>query len=543
MDIFKIVSAFYFLGGLAAASLTVAFLFEEVKKISLSVVLLSFLLSWASFGCYFWINSGSVGESNFWGGTFIFGFSLLPVAFYSWTVFIIGKQRRAIIYFGYLVSLMLAFCSFLNFTADSFLSSYWLDYYSKVHFLYPICMLMVYFSFFIASFIELVIVIFDKKNKINKSRYWKILILMAIIFFLGISNFPLWYKIIIVPIGGLLAIFSAIALVVYGVLRFHLITRRTFYVQFLIGMILSVNFIEIIFARSITEVIYKVAVMIFIMFFASLLMKNYKEDILQKEDLQKIGRKLKASNKKLKELDNAKNEFLSIVAHQLRTPPTVIKGYLNLAQEDPNNKLDAETKDSLSRALSSNDRLIELVDDVLNISRIESGKMQYDFQPSQSFEGVFKNLENDLKIKAESRKIRVKFQLDKNLPEVDMDTNKIREVFLNLIDNAIKYTDDGGEVNVKCFQKDDFVRTEVSDTGIGISKDEMKSLFKKFSRGGGVERLGVGGIGLGIYVGKKIVEAHNGKIWAESAGKGKGSTFIVEMPIKSNLLPNKTEEV
>jgi signal transduction histidine kinase len=247
-----------------------------------------------------------------------------------------------------------------------------------------------------------------------------------------------------------------------------------------------------------------------------------------------MSKKLEANNKKLKELDNAKNEFISIVAHQLRTPPTVIKGYLNLAKDDPNNKLDEVTKDSLSRALVSNDRLIELVEDILNISRIESGKMQYDFQPNQSIEKLIVELKENFEVRARDHGLKLKLDIpNKKVPYIVMDSKKIRAVLSNLIDNAIKYTSKGS-ITIKYFTKNRNVVVEVIDTGIGISKKEMGNLFKKFSRGDNADQLGSGGIGLGIYVGRKIVEAHQGKIWVDSLGTGKGSTFIVELPIEGD---------
>ena len=294
---------------------------------------------------------------------------------------------------------------------------------------------------------------------------------------------------------------------------------------------------DILFSDDLFEIGYKSVMLIFLMLFSNLLIKSYKEDITQKEDLFRLGKKLEASNKKLKELDSAKNEFISIAAHQLRTPPTVIKGYLNLAKEDPNNKLDEETRDSLSRALASNDRLIELVDDILNISRIESGKMQYEFHANQSIGKILKELAEIFEAKAKDRGLKLKLELPKaKLPDLIMDSNKIREVISNLIDNALKYTAKG-EIKIKCLLTEDRerVRIEVSDTGMGISRREIGNLFKKFSRGSNADKISAGGIGLGIYVGRKIIEAHKGKIWVESPGLERGSTFIIELPIESDL--------
>ncbi|HBR78944.1 MAG TPA: hypothetical protein DEA46_00760, partial [Candidatus Moranbacteria bacterium] len=311
-----------------------------------------------------------------------------------------------------------------------------------------------------------------------------------------------------------------------------LIDIKIFFAQTLIGLILTVNIAEIFFSKTFIGVAYRLVMLLFLFIFANLLIKKYKQDVSQKNELEKMGKKLEANNRKLKELDNAKNEFISIAAHQLRTPPTVIKGYLALAKEDPNNNLDAETRDSLSRAFTSNERLIELVEDILNISRIESGKMQYDIQPDQSCEKIIRDLTETFEIKARDKGLAFKLEIPKDkVPDIRMDSGKIREVISNLIDNAIKYTLKGF-ITLRLIKTDyDMVRIEISDTGMGISEHEMGNLFKKFSRGSNADQLATGGIGLGIYVGRKIIEAHKGKIWAQSVGVGKGSTFIIELPI------------
>jgi len=529
------VSLLYFAGGILSISLSVAFLFEEVKKINIGFVLVSLFLSWWSFGFYFWITATSNNEASFWMGVANFGFILMPVAFYNWIAFLLEKDRRYMIIAGYVVSIAFSIFSFTNFYYANLPLKESFKYLSGTGFIYGLYIIFIYLGFFILGIIDLAGEIIRKKGKQIKNIDKNILFLSILVLILGISNFPLWYGIKMVPLGGLIAIFINIFLLVYTIIKYDIINKRSFYSQSLVGLILSVNFIEILFLGSTMEIIYKSIMLIFLMLLSSLLIKSYKEDIAQKEDLLRLGKKLEASNKKLKELDNAKNEFISIAAHQLRTPPTVIKGYLNLAQEDPNNKLDVETKDSLSRALASNDRLIELVEDILNISRIESGKMQYDFKSEQSVKKILREAVENFKIKAKNRGLRLKLEFsDEKIPDITMDSNKIGEVISNLLDNAIKYTANGSVI-VKCFQHNNNVRIEVADTGMGISKKDIGNLFKKFSRGSNAEQLSSGGIGLGVYVGRKIVEAHHGNIWVESLGKGKGSTFIMELPIKNDL--------
>lgn len=535
MELLKIVSSLYFVGGILAISLLVSFLFEEVKKVNIGFVLFSLFLGWWSFGFYFWITANNYNEAGFWVGVANFGFTLMPVAFYNWIVFLLKKDRRYLIALGYIISVAFSLFSFTNlyFTdltvVDNFI------FWPRAGFIYIFYIIFIYLGFFILGIFELIDEIMNNRNKDEKHIDKNILVLSILILILGISNFPLWYGIKILPYGGLMAIFVNIFLLTYVIIKYQIINQRSFYVQSLVGIILTINSIEIFFSKSLTEIFYKTIMLVFLMFFSNLLIKNYREDIEQKESLMRMRKKLESNNKKLKELDNAKNEFISIAAHQLRTPPTVIKGYLNLAKEDPNNQLDDETKDSLSRALASNERLIELVEDILNISRIESGKMQYDFRPNQSIEKILRDLRETFETKAKDRGLKFKLEIiDKKIPNITMDSNKIREVISNLIDNAIKYTVKGNIV-LRCTKEIDKIKIEVADTGMGISKMEIGNLFRKFSRGSNANQLSSGGIGLGIYVGRKIVEAHRGKIWAESPGVERGSTFVIELPIEADL--------
>jgi len=249
-----------------------------------------------------------------------------------------------------------------------------------------------------------------------------------------------------------------------------------------------------------------------------------------KVEVDKATKELKIANIQLKKLDRAKSEFISIASHQLRTPLTVIKGYLSMIDQGDFGSIPQKITLPLDRVYKSTLRIIGLVEDLLNISRIESGRMQYDFVKTDLADlahEVFDELEQHAKNKG----LRIDYiKPDKKIPEIMLDRSKIREVIMNLIDNAIKYTP-AGSVTVKLEKLDNHVRFSVSDTGHGIEPDEMPLLFQKFSRAKGVQLVHTEGTGLGLYIAKQILHKHNAKIWAESQGSGKGSEFIIEFKI------------
>lgn len=530
MELNNLLAAFYFAGGIFTVVLVMAFLFEEVKKVNLISVAILILLSWWSFGYYLWLIDEQHSFLNFYFGIYNVALILIPVTYYFWITALFSKKRNKMVFAGYLLALIFGVFYLISLkegNADIF------NLFSTDSLIFILFLTLSYVGFYILAIIELARIMIQSRSMETRFFNRNILLASSLVTVLGILNVSAFYGAEYFLWSGAASIFIIVFLFVYVAIRKNLISVKTFSAQALVGLILTMNIVEMFFSENFISIAYRMVMLLFLFIFSSLLIKNYRQDVYQKGELEKMGKKLEYNNRKLKELDDAKNEFISIAAHQLRTPPTVIKGYLALAKEDPNNSLDLETRDSLSRAFASNERLIELVEDILNISRIESGKMQYDFQPKQSCEKIIRDLKDTFEIKAKDRGLEMKLEIAKSdIPNITMDSGKIREVISNLIDNSIKYTIKGS-ITLK-LKKTNYgmIRIEVSDTGMGISEDEIGNLFKKFSRGSNADQLAAGGIGLGIYVGRKIIEAHQGKIWAESPGVGQGSTFIVELPIE-----------
>jgi signal transduction histidine kinase len=265
--------------------------------------------------------------------------------------------------------------------------------------------------------------------------------------------------------------------------------------------------------------------------FGWMLIKSVKTEVARKEELQIMTNRLAQANDQLRKLDNAKSEFISIASHQLRTPLTAIKGFISLLLEGSYGKVNSIHREVMNKVYLSNERLIALVEDMLNLSRIESGRMEYNFEKVK-IEDVAKEVYDTFAIRSREKGLKLELKLPETpLPEATTDRNKIREVISNLVDNSIKYTLKGW-VSIRLSQKDDKIIVAITDTGIGIPQDELPYLFEKFSRGKDISRLNTGGTGLGLHVGKRMIEALHGAIRVESDGEGKGSTFYIEVPIK-----------
>ncbi len=271
------------------------------------------------------------------------------------------------------------------------------------------------------------------------------------------------------------------------------------------------------------------------------LIRSVKKEIAQKEQYEKLSHTLAIANEKLKELDTTKSEFISIASHQLRTPLTAIKGYLSLLLEGSYGSVSSQVSDVLNKLYLVNNRLVHLVEDLLNVSRIEAGRIQYNFEPTQ-IEPIIVDLVEMFKSSANDKHLTLDIHLpEKTLPLIVVDPNKIKEVVSNLIDNSIKYTKVGGtKVTIESTAL--VVRIIIADTGIGIHPEDMKNLFQKFLRSKETTKMVVSGAGLGLYVGKSFIDAHGGKIWAESDGPDKGSRFIIELPIHNDTIKIGTSD-
>jgi signal transduction histidine kinase len=247
-------------------------------------------------------------------------------------------------------------------------------------------------------------------------------------------------------------------------------------------------------------------------------------------NLQKANLELQEVNVKLRELDTAKSEFLSIASHQLRTPISAIKGYLSMIIDGDFGKIPTNILKIVKDLFESASRLARLINIFLNVSRIESGRLKLDKRPLQ-INDLIESVVVELGNQAIQKGLALTYKKPtKKIPLIFADSDKLREVILNLVDNSIKYTLQG-KVELGLNFDNQELNFLVKDTGIGLDPQEAKGLFRKFVRGTGVSQIHTGGSGLGLFIAQKIIKEHEGQVWAESKGKGKGSIFQFRLPL------------
>lgn len=350
-------------------------------------------------------------------------------------------------------------------------------------------------------------------------------IMIPVIFF---SYIPNKYFLQFAPIYSL--IFTG--LTASAILKYHLFNIRIIATETLVAVLVFVLFAEGLFSNTLLQLIYKMFFSGLVGFLGYLLIKAARKEFKQKQELANLAHSLEKANGILRNLDQQKTEFISIASHQLRTPLSVTKGYSELLVEGVYGRLTPKVLRVLSNMDKGNEKMIDLIDEFLDITRIEQGRLKFNFKPLDLIK-LTKEVSRDFHCRVQDKGLKMEILLPEKAREVWADEDKIRHVLGNLLDNAIKYTEKG-VIKVEVKENKDGLSVSVKDEGLGFDKKDEVNFFQKFYRGENIRGIGVTGTGLGLYVASKFIEKHNGKIWAKSKGLGKGSEFGFWLPYKED---------
>lgn len=503
----------------------------------------------------------------------IFFISILStLSLYLWAYFLDGKENISI-KFSLFMALLLCSSLFvggaifkdglvvvsLNSPSDVVLGQYFLSYV-----IYMVLLILGFLSYLIKIYLTVDI---ERKMKV------RFVLIGITLFLIMASTFSL-----ILPTFGFdkLAILdspSAIVFLIFSsfaVLKYKMFNIQTVATVFLTVVLWGVLLVKVIIDSGKESFNLDIVVLILGFVLGVILIRSVLSEIRRREQLQVLSKQLGEANLHLKDLDKMKTEFVSLASHELLTPVSAIEGYLSMMLDEKLVKLeDPKAVQYMDRVYRSAKRLARLISDMLNISRIEEGRLLVEKKDINMVE-VIQQVIEELKFKADEHKQKVVFEDPKASFMTFADPDKVKEILVNIIGNSIKYTlqpgtitvtiekaptsvlnsewgkleqailaspvDDQesihavGDEHMKQIVGDEQYLIRVKDQGVGIPKEELTKLFKKFHRVGNYSTQESQGTGLGLYITRALVELHHGRIWPDSEGEGKGSTFTFSLP-------------
>jgi signal transduction histidine kinase len=375
----------------------------------------------------------------------------------------------------------------------------------------------------------------EKHKKIQSS-----IVLLALLLFFAVFGLTEYIASITglyeINLYGLFVLPLFIIVMVFSITNLGLFQFRLLGTQILAYALIIVVGSQFLFIQNSTDRELSIITLVIAILLGALLIRNANQEIKHREKIEKLAKELGVANGKLMELDHLKSEFLSLATHQIRAPLTAIKGYSSMLADGDFGILPQKAKESARTITKSCQNLINIVEEFLNISRIEQGRMIYEKSIFDMGE-LIEEVAEEFKPAIDRAGLTLKLEIPKYTEaKVNADRNKIKQIIGNILDNAVKYTV-RGSIDISVFlekeldRQKEMVKIEVKDSGVGIDHEEIGKLFSKFSRTKNANRTNVHGTGLGLYIAKKMAEAHGGSVKIFSKGLGHGSTVIIELPI------------
>jgi signal transduction histidine kinase len=483
-------------------------------------------------GAYIITLAESAEQALLWWRITHIGIILIPFTLLAFTHSFLGLKNRTVAWIGVVGSSFFLitdaspyFISGVRYVFDSF-------YYDGP----PTLLYDLFVAVFMTIFVYIIVVsirVYIKTQDPLKKRQIMFFTLATFVGSLGGSTsfFPVYGVYIYPYLNASIILFPFI--IGYAILRHGLFNLSAIATELFIFSIWIFVLLRAVFSTNSEDVIINLILLAVLVFLGSMLIRTARQEIRTREKIEKLAVDLEAANVRLTELDRQKSEFVSFATHQLRAPLTAMKGYASMILEGDMGAVSDEIKAAISRIFESSKTLASIVDDYLNLTRIELGTMKYAFETIDlrtMVEEVIGELGPNLKKDGLSFTFTAEEIEDPWDWRTTADPDKLKQVIANIIDNSVKYTPKGFVRVSLLFDKPrhKFI-FKVEDNGIGIAPETLPLLFNKFSRAGNANKTNIKGTGLGLYVAKQIVEAHHGVIYATSPGEGKGSTFVVEL--------------
>lgn len=480
--------------------------------------LTTFLLGTWSLGLYGVITAGSAATAMRWQYLLDASAILIPLGFFAFTVYLVRKEQ--VLRWPLRLTWLVAICLFaVTFSpafkvgmAQKFSFNYWIVA-GPIYWVFP----LTYLIFALVSLFLLLNAYRQTADGQLRGQITYVLGAQIIGFGGGITNF-LPQLMNIYPIGNYFIAFYGF-FITYSILRNGLFSMKLLATEFFIFSIWIFTLARTLLAAEFLDKVLNGVLFLVLLFFGILLVRSVRREVRAREELEVLY-------KKVDELSHFKSQLLSLASHQMRSPLAAIKGFVQLMEQGMYGPIAEKPRETIGKIRKEAEDLLDLINTLLDLRRVEEGRMEYSFSRTD-ISAITSEVVEGIRPLAAQKHLDLIF-VSPGPAYVNAD-EKISQVVRNLIDNAIKYTP-VGHVRVEVNTGPDWVKVEVSDTGLGIDPELRPHLFEEYSRDEKVKKK-ILGTGLGLYIAKKIVEAHGGKLSAESEGPGKGSDFILVLPL------------
>lgn len=474
-----------------------------------------------------------------WNKILNIGAIFIPIFFYHFVVAVLGveKKEKWFIVSGYFFATAVLLFLFNLFT-PLFVKgvpprvgfSFWIEI-GPLYYLF--------FAFFVTYMLRAgYILIKHRKISTGVKRAQINYLLLALLFGFGggVTNFfPQVFEINIYPFGNYLVVLYVI-FITYSILKHHLFNVKVIITELLTLTVWLFLLVRTIISDSSQEFVINGSLLVLIIFFGALLVRSVWKEVEQREKMEILNKKVqkayileKKARSEIEKITEAKTQFIMATQHHLRTPLTSMIGYLDLIFGGTYGKVSTKLKNPLEKFQVSTRRLIRVVNTLLDISQFQMGREVVSLKPGIVFEDLVKEVMEELDFESRNKGLYLKYNKIGEVPAIKADPEKLKVALFNIIDNAIKYTREGG-VTITLQKIGNKAQFKVQDTGIGLDPEKAKVLFDSaFVRGKEAKKVHGFGRGIGVYITGHIIKAHKGKIWAESQGPGKGTTFFIEL--------------
>ncbi len=492
-----------------------------------------------SFGYYMWQTADNAESALLWCRFLMSGAIFIPVFYFNFILDFLSKhiKKKNQLYFFYVLAFIFSLINLTDFFVKNVENKLNFTYWPNPGVLYfPF---LIYFLAIVCYGWYLLLVAFKKeKDRIVRQQIKYFLLGTGIGFSGGLTNYPLWYDIPILPYGNVLVAFGVI-FVAIALFKYRLFETRVILTEFLVGIMgLVLIFLPFLMPTSGLKVLTSLVFALFC-FFGYYLIRAVHRESRRREDAETIASRERILRREaevlaadLRRLDRAKTQFLLSTQHHLRSPLSVINGYLSMINEESYGKITKKSKEKVGACLEANKKLIRLVDELLDVAHFQMNNSAAEKEPVDAV-ALAAQIVADLAPAAEAKNLYLKFKkTEVPIPEIMLNPRGIKEALYNIVDNAIKYTQTGGViVLISVFGEK--LRIEIKDTGIGLNEKDREGIFGRvFERCERAKGANVEGKGIGLYLAAQIIANNGGKISVESEGWGKGSKFIIDLPME-----------